>query len=72
MNNYIPPGYENNEIFKGLIVPEGDSLPHCSDSKACSGLYCTQNCIFGNEKTLKQYLKLKERKEKLQKLYEKY
>ncbi len=66
MSNYIPLGYENNERFKGLIIPLGNEI-FCQ-SYDCEGLNCDQNCIFGNEKILKLYLKLKQRKEKLKKI----
>ncbi len=66
MNDYIPLGYENHEKFKGLIVPIGNDT-FCQ-SYGCQGLDCYHNCIFGNEKMLKLYLKSKERKEKLKKI----
>lgn len=66
MNNYIPTGYENHKIFKGLIIPRGNGT-FCQGFD-CTGLNCDQNCIFGNEKMLELYLKLKQRKEKLKKL----
>jgi hypothetical protein len=68
LNNYIPVGYENHEIFKGLIIPRGNET-FCQ-SFNCQGLNCDQNCIFGNKKMLELYFKLKQRKEKLKKLNE--
>ena len=63
MNNYIPVGYENNKIFKGLIIPKGNETS-CQEVY-CVGLDCDKNCIFGNKKMLELYFKLKQRKEKL-------
>jgi hypothetical protein len=67
MNNYIPKCYENNQRYKGLIIPKffitefyGKS---CKNAE-CVGLKCN-NCILVDDKILQEYRKLKERKEKI-------
>jgi hypothetical protein len=75
MSDYIPLGYENNERFKGLIIPESYGVSHnhfsCIDY-SCAGLNCSRDCVFGNNEISEQYFlfkeKLKERKEKLKKI----
>lgn len=51
------------KTFRGLAIPEGNV--HVCQAYECSGLKCDSECLFGNKEVLKQYLTIKERKEKL-------
>jgi hypothetical protein len=66
---------EKSETYKGLAIPPGN-LTVCQayncQAYNCEGLNCDTQCLFGNEKLLKEYLLRKNRKRKLEKINKKY